>query len=148
MQRHTYFRESIFCLIPLVKRQKSTSPRTCTLACRHYPLNTRHSMQYGLLCTPQPSSKMTIGSQRTGKDTASHRPSLLETDSKEETESLIYPSLADSERQRPWRLNSLSGTPALAAAVAPPDLKLCTPNNLESKPRLESLARRSSRVRV
>ena len=39
-------------------------------------------------------------------------------------------SLADSDFQRPCRLNSLSGTPAFAAAVAP--RRLCIPNALGS----------------
>ena len=39
----------------------------------------------------------------------------------------MYPSFALSDRQRPWRLKRRSGTPALAAAEAPPALRLCKP---------------------
>ena len=39
----------------------------------------------------------------------------------------MYPSFALSDRQHPWRLKRQSGTPVLAAAEAPPALRLCKP---------------------
>ena len=42
--------------------------------------------------------------------------------------------LCISLRQRPWRLNKRSGTPAFAAAEAPPDLRLWRPKRFGSKP--------------
>ncbi len=40
------------------------------------------------------------------------------------TYQLAYPSLADSLRHLPWRLNNLSGTPSCAAAEALPERRL------------------------
>ena len=53
-----------------------------------------------------------------------YSPRLLETSSLVWTSSFTYPSLAFSDFHLPCLLKSLSGTFALAAAVAPPALKL------------------------
>lgn len=53
-----------------------------------------------------------------------YKPSSLETLKRSLSGSWTYPSLADSERQRPCLLNILSGIPLTADAVAPPDRKL------------------------
>ena len=54
------------------------APGTCTLACRYHVLNKLHRMQYGLLCTPQTIiKKVTIGSQRMGKDERDLRETAL-----------------------------------------------------------------------
>jgi hypothetical protein len=58
----------------------------------------------------------------------SYNPSDNETFILSSTESLMYPSLADSLTHLPWRLNNLSDKPLFAAAVAPPDLRECKPN--------------------
>ena len=57
----------------------------------------------------------------------------------------MYPSLADSDFHRPCLLNSLSGTPLLAAAVAPPALKLCNPYCSAGNPRALSFSLKHSR---
>ena len=50
----------------------------------------------------------------------------------------------DDERLQ--RLKNLSGTPALAAAVAPPDLKLWSPKFVESNPTSVSFSLSNSRI--
>ena len=52
----------------------------------------------------------------------SHRPRLLETLNREDTESLTYMSLAVFVFHLPWRWEILSFTPEFAAIDAPPDL--------------------------
>ena len=54
----------------------------------------------------------------------SYKPSWLDTCSLFSIESSMYPSFAVSDFHLPWRLNNLSGIPALAALVAPPARKL------------------------
>ena len=56
-----------------------------------------------------------------------YKPMLLDTDSLRSAESSIYPSLALSDRHLPCLLKRRSGTPAFAAAVAPPALRLILP---------------------
>ena len=59
-----------------------------------------------------------------------HYPSTNSTHSKLHT----YPSLAFSDLHQPCLLKARSGTPAFAAAVAPPDLRLWKPYFLGSRP--------------
>jgi hypothetical protein len=49
---------------------------------------------------------------------------------------LTYPSLALSVFQRPCFLKNLSSTFAAAAAVAPPDLRLCSPKYVLLRPKV------------
>lgn len=53
-----------------------------------------------------------------------NKPSFLKTLNHPLGRSRTYPSLANSERQRPCLLNILSGIPLTTDAVAPPDRKL------------------------
>ena len=50
--------------------------------------------------------------------------------------SLTYPSLALSVLQRPCFLNNMSSIFAAAAAVAPPDLRLCSPKYFLLRPKV------------
>ena len=54
------------------------------------------------------------------------------------------PSFALSERHHPWLLNSLSFTPAFAAADAPPERKLCNENSSLSMSTAITTSRKSS----
>ena len=64
----------------------------------------------------------------------SYKPRVFETDNNAFKLSFTYPFFALSDFHRPWRLNNMSGTPALAATVAPPERKLCKPKRFLSNP--------------
>ena len=77
-------------------------------------------------------------------NTKGYKPMLLDTDSLWSAESSIYPSLALSDHHLPYLLKRRSGTPAFAATVAPPTLRLCSQNSTAGYPNSVSFFLKSS----
>ena len=63
-----------------------------------------------------------------------YSPRFKDTDKRFSTDSFTYQSLESSVRHRPCFLKRLSDTSLLAAAVAPPALRLCVPYAFGSRP--------------
>ena len=139
-------REHISCLIPDVKRQESISPEHARSMQSQLPLTHYHIIIN--VVRPAVHANNTIRSQRKGKKIHCYNFKLFETDKRASFESFTYPSLAVSDCHRPCRLNSLSAMPALAAAEAPPALKLRRPRLAVSYPSSLHFARNNLRIHV
>ena len=132
--------ELIFCLIHFVQTPENTSPPSSSSPihpCSPSPSNFTTTLVSRLLSTPHllQHTQHSIGSQRRLHN---HKFDLFDTLRRDLTEFFTYLSLVDSERQCPCHLKGRSGTPALAAAVAPPAQKLCMLNLVASNPMLNN----------
>ena len=74
------------------------------------------------MCQHEPCANL-----KDGKKWKIKYPVTMKPDINDRTLSLMYPSFALSDFQRPCLLSNLSGSRALAAAWAPPALRLCRP---------------------
>ena len=124
MSHYVYLWELIFCLITTFNRQKIHLPHK-TLRTTSYTTNIIIMISLEVVAATSAdycfNDHLNIRVPKIGQ---SYKPSWLDTCSLFSIESSMYPSFAVSDFHLPWRLNNLSGIPALAALVAPPARKL------------------------
>ena len=124
---------------PLLRKKSCRGEKTHTIGFRR--MCTTQHVHTSQLDNAKKEQLLLVG-------TPAHKPKRLLTSKRFSTASFMYPSLAVSDFQRPCYLNSLSETPALAAVVAPPALRLCIPNSSGSHPNWPIFANNNSLRRV
>ena len=128
-----YFLRLTHCIQP----SENTLPYSCT--------TTNPPTQHYLCDVASTGWPLTTLEWQRKKGKNNYKPKPSVTDNLAFKESSTYPSFAVSDCHLPWLLKNLSWTPLLAAVMAQPEWRLCSPYCCDGNPNSSNLALKYSR---